>query len=315
MVLSAVSLVKASQAMSVQVPSGINAIPNTGSNPSTTLSLMWKNTSMVTSGLSTGYTQSSKMSSAWFSNKTASQKTNIRLNSSQGSSTMLSLSDLTLSTGGYFSDFSFTTTQPGGFITIIRAITLVISTPYPSLISLCTATDGIGKIWCSVSITPKPTATFTFPIFKGGYTPSSTENIASIFTAPAFYIPNITNLRAFPTIMIKNPDPNGDDDIEIPFGTPTTKFTVSSKCSASAISSCIASCTVSDGSTQSCSTICSTTTACSGKATNSSTDTSEISIGIPTWDIHPIPSDFSDIQASIQSELAEIFAAAPTSPD
>ncbi|TGO58623.1 hypothetical protein BOTNAR_0178g00100 [Botryotinia narcissicola] len=515
-----VSLIKASQAVSVQDASGINAITNTGSNPSTTLFPMWESTSMIAFGRSTGYIPSSKMSSAWFSNTTASRETNIRLtssfvkssanfppsvtqsifsyhsvspssgipkssasplpliplsalnssltnistsdlptnpNSSHSSSTTLSMSDLSLSTGAYFSDFSFTTTQPSGFITIIRTSTLVISTPDPSLLSLCTATDEINRMRCSVSITPKPTATFTFPIFKFRHTPSSTENIASIFTASTFYITSITNLRAFPNIMIKNPDPNGDNDIEIPFvkvtipegpceplpkiqhgclfgaafnlasslvdgvlddachlvfpivkdiklpladwltldiyppqesfpentedeenstssslstsslssqssnlastssssftsscsasavpycmnscavsgtitqgctaicstittctGTPTTKSTVSSICSASAISSCIASCAVSDGNTQSCSTVCSATIICSGKATTSSTITSEISIGIASWDIHSIPSDFSDIQASIQSELAELFAAAPTSPD
>ncbi|KAF7922336.1 uncharacterized protein EAE97_011078 [Botrytis byssoidea] len=249
------------------------------------------------------------------------------------------------------------------------------------------------------------------PISWDRYHPSSTENILGIFTASTFYIPSITDLKVFPTLMVKNPDPKGTDDTEIPFvkvtipdgpceplpkvhhgglfgalfnlgsdlvdgvlddachlvfpivkgvklplpewlvleiyppqesfpdsleeekslttstsfittSTSSSKLSISttasssslksSSCSASAVSSCVASCAVSAGSTQSCSTICSRVTACSGTATTSSTisfNTSESG----SWKIHQVPSNFINIQSSIQSVLAAAWASAPTS--
>ncbi|KAA8573422.1 hypothetical protein EYC84_005008 [Monilinia fructicola] len=117
---------------------------------------------------------------------------------------------------GYLSGYTLTSTQPGGFVTVIKSSTLVVSTSDVSL-SLCIATDEVNRPWCALSTGPAPTATFTIPIPWTGYNPISTQNILSLFTASTFYIPSITNLNSFPTLIVKNPNPKSNDDIKIPF--------------------------------------------------------------------------------------------------
>ena len=64
----------------------------------------------------------------------------------------------------------------------------------------------------SPTTTEPVTTTLIVPIVNPTYKPTiSTEDVQSIVTATSLYIASITNLAAFPTINLKNPDPNDSE--------------------------------------------------------------------------------------------------------
>ncbi|TGO37972.1 hypothetical protein BHYA_0084g00020 [Botrytis hyacinthi] len=275
-------------------------------------------------------------------------------------------------TSGYLSDFTTTFTKSGDFITVIKSSKLVISAYSSPSLFLCTTTDEVDKIWCQVSITPKPTATFNNPdpkgtddieipfvkvtipdgpceplpkVHHGGFFGAlfnlGSDLVDGVLDDPCHLVfPIVKGVKLpLPEWLVLNiypPQESFPDSLEEEKSSTiftsfiTTSFSssklsisttasssslTSSICSASAVSSCVASCAVSAGSTQSCSTICSTVTACSGTATTSSTISSINTSENGSWEIHQVPTNFINIQSSIQSVLVAAWASAPKGSD
>ncbi|KAM3067514.1 hypothetical protein ACMFMF_009514 [Clarireedia jacksonii] len=187
-------------------------VSSTGISKSSTLITSTSHTSSTTSSLSSGTHVSQSISVS-----SNSITTHLPTSTSKTSST--SHSGTASSSVSSFTSTVITRTVSG--------TTTVVSTSVPvKPTSSSSSSVDDDYIWLP-TFTPAPSRTLTLPVWVAGNTESSSS--ISIFSATGLYIPTITDIKAFPTVQVKDPNPTDKNNIPI---VPFVKVTLpKDKCS------------------------------------------------------------------------------------